>query len=64
MVENLTITLNVPDGQYLVKWFDPQGAVWLTQQTLTAQSQTLTIPVPAFRDDLAAQVDVLTQEDK
>ncbi|HSB67317.1 MAG TPA: DUF5060 domain-containing protein [Anaerolineales bacterium] len=57
LVEGLRLTLkDMPDGNYTVRWFDPQGANWLDAQSVTAQNHTLIIPIPGFSKDLAAKI--------
>lgn len=57
MMEGLFLTLNwMDDGEYTVSWYDPQTAKWLDQAKVTAHNNTLTIPIPSFRYDLAAKI--------
>ncbi len=57
VLQGLTLTLDqLPEGAYMVRWFDPQTAKWLDVQMISTQGGTLTIPIPPFRDDLAAKV--------
>jgi hypothetical protein len=57
LVENLLLRLrNVEDGEYSIQWYDPQRAIWLEAEVVNAQDSTLSITVPAFRDDLAAKI--------
>ncbi len=57
LIEGLTLTLtNMTEGSYTVRWFDPQAARWLEQQSITTQDGTLQIPIPSFRDDLTAKI--------
>ncbi len=57
LLDGLHLTIeDVADGQYTVSWFDPQTAEWLKQEAITSYNNTLTIPIPAFRDDLAAKI--------
>jgi hypothetical protein len=57
LLENLTLTLkDMQDGSYIVEWFDPQSAKWLEVQTGASQNHELAIPIPPFRDDLAARI--------
>jgi hypothetical protein len=44
------------DGEYPVRWFDPQSAKWLDPVEATAQGNRLSIPIPDFRRDLAARI--------
>lgn len=56
-LEGLYLTLNeMDDGEYTVNWYDPQTARWMDMAIVTAQNQSLTIPIPSFRYDLAAKV--------
>jgi hypothetical protein len=43
-------------GNYVVHWFDPQGGNWLDEVAVTAQGDTLLVPIPEFRRDLAAKI--------
>ena len=57
LMEDLVLTLNDMDGgEYLVQWYDPQTARWLEAINITAHHGVLTIPIPTFRDDLAAKI--------
>ncbi len=57
LVEGLQLTLNkVTNGEYTVSWYDPQTATWLSNFTVSARNHSLVIPIPAFRDDLAAKI--------
>jgi hypothetical protein len=57
VVEGLYLKLNeTGDGEYTVNWYDPQTARWLDTAVVTAQNNTLSIPIPPFRDDLAAKI--------
>ena len=57
LVEGLFLTLNdMADGKYTVYWYDPQIASWLPKEDVSAVGRILTIPIPAFRSDLAAKV--------
>jgi hypothetical protein len=57
LVEGLTLTLEkMADGRYTVYWYDPQTANWLPKADVTAVGNVLTIPIPAFRSDLAAKI--------
>ena len=57
LVEGLQLTLNkMTNGEYTVSWYDPQTATWLSNFTVTARNHSLEIPIPAFRDDLAAKI--------
>ena len=57
MVEGLDLNLaEMGDGDYTVHWYDPHTAQWLDTAVVTAQNNTLTIPIPPFRDDLAAKI--------
>jgi len=44
------------DGEYTVRWFDPQMGTWLDTVEATAQDDRLSIPIPDFRRDLAAKI--------
>jgi hypothetical protein len=55
--EGLELVLDViQDGGYIINWYDPQTAQWISYLDATAVNHQLTIPVPAFRDDLAAKI--------
>ena len=57
LVEGLQLTLNgMADGVYVVSWYDPQTARWMGNYIVTARDHSLAIPIPAFRDDLAAKI--------
>jgi len=57
VVEGLYLNLDeMGDGDYTVHWYDPHTAQWLDTAVVTAQNNTLTIPIPPFRDDLAAKI--------
>jgi hypothetical protein len=57
LLEGLVLTLgDVRDGQYLVRWYDPQAGKWLDEHLATADGGRLSILAPAFRRDLAAKV--------
>jgi len=57
LVEGLTLTLDdMQDGGYRVEWFDPQTGKWLEPTEVAADHGRLSIPLPAFRRDLAAKV--------
>jgi Domain of unknown function (DUF5060) len=47
----------VDDGAFTVHWYDPQIGRWLDPVEATARAGTLSIPVPAFRRDLAAKIE-------
>lgn len=44
------------DGSYTVRWFDPIPAKWLAEEVVTSENRMLTIKVPVFSRDLAAQI--------
>jgi hypothetical protein len=48
--------LDLTPGSYSVYWYDPQTATWLGQETVRSETTALTIPMPAFKDDLAAKI--------
>ncbi len=56
LVRGLTLTLGDMEGEYLVRWYDPQSGKWLDEGAVTAQGGALSIPVPEFRRDLAAVI--------
>jgi hypothetical protein len=57
LVEGQSLTLDdMADGRYTVFWYDPQSSEWLEKAELSAVRKTLTIPIPAFRSDLAAKI--------
>jgi hypothetical protein len=57
LVEGLTLILDdARDGDFLVAWYDPQKGTWLETNTVEARDGRLSIPIPAFRRDLAAKV--------
>jgi hypothetical protein len=57
LVEGLTLTLDdMQDGAYLIAWYDPQAGKWLDTVEAVANQGVLSIPIPAFRRDLAAKV--------
>jgi hypothetical protein len=57
LVKNLVLSLKDMDGgEYLVQWYDPQIARWMDVINVTANHGMLTIPIPAFRDDLAVKI--------
>lgn len=56
-VTDLILTIqDVESGEYTVAWFDPQRAVWLDPALIKTNRSRLVIPVPDFRQDLAAKV--------
>ena len=56
-VGGLTLTLDdMKEGNYLVRWYDPQRGKWLEEAVVTAQGGALSIHVPEFRRDLAAKI--------
>jgi hypothetical protein len=57
LVEGLTLTLDdARYGDFLVAWYDPQKGTWLETNTIASRDGRLSIPIPAFRRDLAAKV--------
>lgn len=51
------ITLSdLPAGNYQVKWFDPQGAVWLSEETIVVEDGATTLRAPAFARDVAVKL--------
>ncbi|MBN1312483.1 MAG: DUF5060 domain-containing protein [Anaerolineae bacterium] len=55
--EGQVITMSgVANGSYIVRWFDPQTAKWLGEETILAQNGTLVISVPTLDRDLAAKI--------
>ena len=46
----------VPDGDYVVRWYNPQTIEWLGEEVVTAENNSLTIPIPTFTRDIAAQI--------
>ncbi len=57
LVAGQFLTLNdMSDGKYTTYWYDPQTATWLQKAEISAVSNTLTIPIPAFSSDLAAKI--------
>lgn len=57
IVEGQFLTLNdMADGRYTVYWYDPQTAKWMEKAEVSAMRNTLTIPIPAYRSDLAAKI--------
>jgi hypothetical protein len=57
LVEGQSLTLDdMADGRYTVFWYDPQSAEWLEKAEVSSVRKTLTIPIPAFRSDLAAKI--------
>jgi hypothetical protein len=47
---------DIPNGLYEVTWYDPQTAQWLSMLNATAINNQLSIPVPAFHQDVAAKI--------
>jgi hypothetical protein len=57
LMQGLFLTLNdMADGKYTVYWYDPQTADWLPKAEVSTIGKDLTIPIPAFRTDLAAKI--------
>ena len=57
LVERQVLTLrDMGDEEYTVHWFDPQSGTWLDPVEAAAQGDRLSIPIPDFRRDLAAQI--------
>jgi hypothetical protein len=57
MIKGQTLSLyEMKDGEYIVHWFDPQFAVWMSPVAVTAQRGRLSIPIPDFNNDLAARI--------
>jgi len=57
LVEGQHLTLEgIADGEYMVSWYEPQQAQWLEELSVRTENSTLTIPIPAFRYDLAAKI--------
>jgi len=57
LVEGQVLTLrDMDDEEYTVHWFDPQSGTWLDPVEAAAQGDRLSIPIPDFRRDLAAQI--------
>jgi hypothetical protein len=57
LVEGQFVTLNdMTDGMYTTDWYDPQTATWFQKAETVTVRNTLTIPIPSFRTDLAAKI--------
>jgi hypothetical protein len=57
MKESLILKLiGMTPGSYLAYWYDPQTADWISQIEVSSTGTTLAIPIPAFKDDLAAKI--------
>jgi hypothetical protein len=57
VVKGHFLSLNdMSDGIYTIYWYDPQSAEWLASEEVSAVRKTLSIPIPAFRTDLAAKI--------
>lgn len=56
-LQSQVLTLpGMADGSYTVRWFDPIPAKWLAEEIVTSHDRILTLKVPAFSRDLAAQI--------
>ncbi|MCB0112541.1 MAG: DUF5060 domain-containing protein [Caldilineaceae bacterium] len=51
----ITLT-DLPAGEYQVKWFDPQAAEWLSEETVTAADGMVTLMMPTISKDMAAKL--------
>lgn len=57
LVEGLELVLDeMPDGEYVINWYDPQKGEWMSSARGEAQGGRLTVAVPDFRRDLAARI--------
>jgi hypothetical protein len=57
LVEGQVLTLwVVTDGDYSIRWYDPQAAKWLEETVAVADEGVLSISIPAFTRDLAAKI--------
>jgi hypothetical protein len=56
ITEQVLTLRDIQDGDYIVRWFDPQSAKWLDVIKVSAQEGQLSIPIPEFRRDLAARI--------
>jgi len=57
LADQVLTVRGVDDGTFVVHWYDPQIGRWLDPAEATAHAGTLSIPVPAFRRDLAARIE-------
>jgi hypothetical protein len=46
----------VRDGKYEVHWYDPQTGTWGSFESAEATGGTLSIPLPTFTQDIAAEI--------
>jgi len=57
VVEGRAVILDeMPEGAYLVNWYDPQTGRWMDPVAATTEGGRLTLPIPPFRRDLAARI--------
>ena len=57
LVEAQTLIIDdIPDGRYTVFWYDPQTAGWLPKTEVIAVRNSIAIPIPSFRGDIAAKI--------
>jgi Domain of unknown function (DUF5060) len=57
MVEGQVLTLrDMGEREYTIHWYDPQSGTWTDQVEAVAKGDRLSIPIPAFRRDLAAKI--------
>lgn len=54
--DHVLILDDMANGDYTVRWFDPQTGRWLGQSTAAARSDRLTVPIPTFVRDLAGKI--------
>ncbi|MFZ6027381.1 MAG: hypothetical protein ACOYYS_06670 [Chloroflexota bacterium] len=56
-LEGLTLTTTaLPDGDYLVEWYDPQSGAWQTPSKASVKAGELAIDVPDFVRDVAVRI--------
>jgi hypothetical protein len=51
---------SVATGSYEIRWFDPQTGTWGAVEQIEAIEGSLTIPLPSFRQDIAAKITPLS----
>lgn len=58
-LSGLTLTLgeNLDAGSYRLRWFDPQNAAWLSEETVELDEGSLSLTVPDLAEDIALKIE-------